>query len=161
MFRSVLETMLAIQVRLRRRGVVIRQMLSEFRPDWAAVPLEHGYPAMPATWKTLHKFLPVLGHYGRKAASKVLGKFGGHRERNPPQPGSTPIRLQLWSEERVRTVLDYRTMSLNGLLDPAALRDFLKKSENAGFPFDAEWRRLLSLEYTLRTLKGARAKRFA
>jgi len=155
MFRSVLETMLATQVRLRRRGLVVRQMLAEFRPDWAAMPLEHGYPAMPATWKTLHRFLPVLEHYSRKAWSKAFGNLGRSRAANGTQSEIVPIRLQLWSEDEVHSVLDYRTMKLNGLLDAHALHNFLKQSQEKSFPFEAEWNRLLSLEYTQRILARA------
>jgi hypothetical protein len=155
MFKSVLETMLAIQVRLRRRGVVIRQMLARFRPQWAAVPLEHGYPAVPATWRTAHKFLPALGHYGQKAWSKVGRKLQRESSRTPAVSGP-PIRIQLWSEEQVRALLDLRTMLTRGFLETQSLQFFLERSQKADFPFDAEWRRLLSLEYTLRTLKSSR-----
>jgi hypothetical protein len=161
MFRSVLETMLAIQVRLRRRGLVVRQMLAEFRPDWAAVPLEHGYPAMPATWKSLHRFLPMLEHYGGKAWSKAFGNLGRRRAANATPSDSVPIRLQLWSEDEVHSILDFRTMKLNGLLEAAALRNFLKQSQERSFRFEAEWNRLLSLEYTQRILARAQIKRSA
>jgi hypothetical protein len=161
MFRSVLETMLSTQVRLRRRGLVIRQMLSEFQPAWASIPLEHGYPAMPASWKSLHRFLPALAHYGRKAWSKAFRNFGGHRETNPSHSSSMPIRLQLWTKEEVHSILDFRAMKLNGLLDPTVLKDFLKQSQERSFPFEGEWSRLLSLEYTLRTLQGAQIKHSA
>jgi hypothetical protein len=158
MFRSVLETMLSIQVRLRRRGLVVRQMLAEFRPAWATVPLEHGYPAMPASWKSLHRFLPALGHYGKKAWSKATRKFSGSREPNPSQSGNVPIRLQLWAKEEVHSILDSRTMELNSLLNPAALKDFLKKSQERSFSFEGEWCRVLSLEYTQRILRKAQVK---
>jgi hypothetical protein len=158
MFRSVLETTLATQVRLRRRGLVVRQMLAEFRPDWAAVPLEHGYPAMPATWKSLHRFLPVLEHYGGKAWSKAFGNLGRRRAANATPSDSVPIRLQLWSEDEVHSILDSQTMKLNGLLEVAALRDFLKQSQERIFRFEPEWNRLLSLEYTQRILARAQIK---
>jgi hypothetical protein len=161
MFRSVLETMLSTQVRLRRRGLLIRQMLAEFQPAWATIPLEHGYPAMPASWKSLHRFLPALSHYGRKAWSKAFRKFGGRREANPSHSGSVPIRLQLWAREEVRSILDSRAMKLNGLLDPTALKDFLKQSQEKSFPFEVEWSRLLSLEYTQRILQEAQVKHSA
>jgi hypothetical protein len=155
MFRSVLETMLAIQVRLRRRGLVVRQMLAEFRPVWAVVPLEHGYPAMPATWKSLHKFLPVLEHYGGKAWSKAFGNFGRRPIANTTSSDSALIRLQLWSEDEVHSILDIRTMKLNGLLEAPALCNFLKQSRERSFCFEAEWNRLLSFEYTQRILARA------
>ncbi len=158
MFRSVLETTLATQVRLRRRGLVVRQMLAEFRPAWAVMPLEHGYPAMPATWKSLHRFLPVLGHYGRKTWSKALGKLGKPQAANAPTPESVPIRLHLWSEDEVRSILDSRTMKLNGVLDTLALHDFLEQSQERSFRFEAEWNRLLSVEYTQRLLAGAQMR---
>jgi hypothetical protein len=152
MFRSVLETILASDVRIRRRGLLIRELLSRYTPAWATVPLEHGYPAVPATWKNLHRFAPILGHYGGKVGSRAARILGIRPRANASTQHSLPGRLRLWSEEPVRAVMDHRTMKLNGMLDAAALQAFLTQSKQENFPFEGMWNRILSLEYTLRVL---------
>ena len=69
-----------------------------------------------------------------------------------------PARLQLWREKDVRDLLHAPAMGLRGLLDRAALEKFLLLSPKSAFPFDSQWTRLLSLEYTLRALESTGTK---
>jgi hypothetical protein len=154
MFRSVLETILASDVRLRRRGLLIRKLLNDYTPGWATVPLEHGYPAVPVTWKNFHRFAPILVHYGRKVGSRAARVLGIRQRANASTHHSIPDRLRLWSEDPVRALMDHRTMKLNGLLDAAALQAFLAQSKQENFLFEGMWNRILSLEYTLSVLSS-------
>jgi hypothetical protein len=154
MFRSVLETILAADVRSRRRSLLIRELLSRYTPKWAVVPLEHGYPAIPATWKNLYRFAPILAHYGRKVGSRTARAFGIRQRANTSTQRSIPCRLRLWSEDPVRALMDHRTMRLNGLLEATALQTFLTQSQQENFPFEGMWNRILSLEYTLHVLSS-------
>lgn len=159
LFRSILETMLQTTTRLRQRSLLIRRMLAEYQPRLAAFPLEHGYPALPATWKTIHRFWPLPVHYGRKILSKVIRKCGGSWRSSVSRSSCLPARLQLWREEEVRELLYPAAMRLGRLVDTAALGDFLRYSQRQNFPFSDQWTRVLSLEYTLSVLEHAKADR--
>jgi len=131
-------------------------MLNEFQPRLAKFPLEHGYPAIPATWKNFHRFWPVPVYLARKTLSKVVRIVIRRGTFSTPRSDHFPERLQLWGEEEVRELLDPATMKLACLVDSNALSEFLKSSQQKGFPFNDQWARLLSIEYTLRVLEKAK-----
>jgi hypothetical protein len=158
LFRLALETMLQTRARLRARSLLIRRMLTEFQPRLAAYPLETGWPALPVTWKTLHRFRPLLGYYGKKAMSRMARSRGGSSRSSASPSGPLPAPRQLWQEEEVRDLLQPATMRAGQLLDPVALGDFLRRSQQPGFPFNDQWARLLSLEYTLRSLASIKTE---
>ena len=146
MFRSILEVMLQTKNTLRKRSLMVRKMLAQFQPRLAEFPLEHGYPALPASWKNFYRFRPLLRYY----AGKVLQRAGFDQMKGH---APHPARLRLWEEDEVRELLRPQSMRTAALLDPGNLRRFLEKSRHPGpFP-DGEWQRLLSLEYALRTLE--------
>jgi hypothetical protein len=152
MFRSVLEAMLRVTPRFRRRSLLIRSMLAEFSPALANYPLEHGYPALPATWNTLYRFWPVPFLYAKKVMKK-LG-VGGGRSSSPSSwsPQDLPPRLRLWKEPAVQALLQPRTMKSRGLYEREALERFIVDSRRETFAFSDQWARVLSLEWTLSTL---------
>jgi len=154
LFRSVLETALQTRSRLRRRSLLTRRMLAEFQPQLAEFPLEHGYPALPATWKTFPRFWPLPKYYGKKLLSRLARLTRGHPRSLALSAGSLPLRLQLWREEEVQELLYPAKMGLSHLVDVTSLGDFLKRSQQPNFLFNDQWERVLSLEYTLRSLKG-------
>ena len=144
MFQRVLETMLQTQFAVRRRSLLVRLMLAKYQPQLAAYPLEHGNPALPATWKTVPKFWPLVPYY----AGKVVGKLERKLLRKPAVEIRGP-RSQLWELEQVRTLLQPTAMKSMAMLDPAAVTKFLENSQQPGFSQDSEWRRLLTLEWLL------------
>ncbi len=145
MFRSVLETMLQSGISVRRRSLLVRRMLAKYQPAMADYPLEHGYPARPATLGTLPRFLPVLGYYGGRVATKLKSKWATAK----PASQWESIRLGLWQLEEIRELLDLKSMRSLCLLEPSAVTTFLKASQQPGFARDAEWNRLLTLELSL------------
>jgi asparagine synthase (glutamine-hydrolysing) len=147
LFRSVLEVMLRTSARLSRRSLLVRRLLAEYRPELAAVPLEHGHPALPFTWRTAHRFWPLAVRYGGKVMRKLLAKTG-----HQAAPGTATPRLQLAQDDEVRELLHPPTMRLNTLADPVGLANFLHRSGEPGFRYDAQWARVLTLEITLRKL---------
>lgn len=149
LFRSVLETMLAVEPRLRQRSLLIRRMLAEFQPRLAAFPLEHGYPAMPATWNNLHRYWPVIGHYGRKITNRLRRMFN---EAHAAPAASAALRPHLWNDSEVRDLLDPSKMQLSDLLDGTRLVRYLIESQNPHFRYEEQWVRILSLEATLAVL---------
>jgi hypothetical protein len=151
MFRSVLETMLRVEVRLRRRGLLVRKMLAEHQPQLALYPLEHGHPALPVSWRNFYRFWPVPAHYARKILEKSLQRVG----LNPASGAGysrEPARLQLWREEEVRELLHPQSMRVCSLLVATSVTPFLEASRQAQFPFNQQWSRLLSLEHALHVL---------
>jgi hypothetical protein len=150
MFRSILEIMLQTRSLLRWRSLLIRKMLAKFSIRLAKYPLEHGFPAQPATWRNFHRFSPLLGYFGHK----VGRKFGLHHGARYNGNFSSPV--QLWRDEQVRELLRPANMKLGSWLDSVALKDFLKRSEGVDFPFNDEWGRLLSLECALRVVMRTR-----
>lgn len=155
MFRPLLETILSVDPNVRRRNLLIRWMLSTFAPEMADYPLAHGYPAIPVTWRNVHRFWPLPVFYAKKAMDKAgFGRFkpqaGG-----PDSAENLPIRLQLWRQEEINNLLQPKQMKSIDLLVPDAIERFLERSQARNFPFEQVWRRLLSLEWTLQTLASA------
>jgi len=150
LFRSILETILQTETRLRRGSLLVRKMLAEFQPQLASFPLEHGFPALPVTWKTFHRFLPAARFYADKVTRRLGLRSPKSSQRANGEPSILPPHLQLWRDEEVRSLLHLRNMKLGSLLDWAAAENFLKHSQSSTFPFGAQWTRLLSLEYALR-----------
>lgn len=152
MFRSVLETMLRVEPRERRRSLLIRRMLGAYQPRLAAYPLEHGHPALPVNWRTFYRFWPLVGRYGGKVLRRAARLPGGQ---GAGQGRREPARLRLWREQEVRALLQPEGMALGEFLDRPALADYLARSRGHDFPYDGQWQRLLSLEATLQGLRGA------
>jgi hypothetical protein len=148
MLRPVLETMLQARAALRTRSRMVRIMLARYAPRLANIPLEHGYPAVPASWNNLHRFYPLAGYYAGRAASRIARRFPRH-QRLPAANEVRPDRLQEMQE-----LLNPDHMRLASVLDRRALQTFLAGSQNA--PAEVpQWRYLFTLEYTMRALTEA------
>jgi len=150
MFRSVLEIMLTTQPEARKRSLLAREMFAKFQPKLAHHPLEHGYPAMPATLTNLYQFWPVIPHYLGRIWKKLFGKY-------LPRAATTSERVLsqreiLWQEDEVRATLNPATMHLAVVLDEAALVKFISDSRAPAFGYQEQWSRLLTLEIALRRL---------
>ena len=157
LFRSVLEVMLRAEPGVRKRSLLVRKMLAQFQPRLARHPLEHGYPAMPATLGNLHRFWPLLPYYGGKVMQKVAGKIGKRSTGQVSTVNDSP-RARLWREAAVNEVLNPATMRTASILDGAALASFVERSRQATFTQDEQWSRLLSLELALRHLEQSNVK---
>jgi hypothetical protein len=157
MFRSVLDVMLAARARDRQRSFLIRRMLKKFQPKWADYPLEHGYPAAPATWKNFHRFAPLARYYAGRALSKIKSRIGW-RNIAAALPELSLQRLHLWSQEDVRELLNPEKMRLASILDPVGLKSFLHHSRQSHFPYDEQFTRILTLETALKVLGSARSE---
>jgi hypothetical protein len=144
MFRPVLETMLQARFGVRRRSLLVRLMLAKYQPGLAAYPLEHGNPALPATWRTIPRFWPLVPYYAGKITQRLEHKL----LRRQPEQAHSP-RLQLWELDEVKSLLQPAAMKSMAVLDPSAVVAFLEKSQQPGFSQDSEWRRLLTLEWAL------------
>ena len=149
LFRSVLETMLQVPARERRGSALVRRLLVDLHPAFANFPLEHGYPPLPVSWRTLHRFWPVPIYYGKRVLAKVLPARGA-----PVAAGSNsaPPRLRFAPLEEVQDMMRPTEMRLGALVGEAALTQFLR-GPAAGGSYEQTWTRALSLEYALRALE--------
>ncbi len=147
MFRPVLETILQTRFAARERSLLIRLMLARHNPRLAGYPLEHGYPAVPATWKNIKEFWPLAPYYGGKVVRKVRQRLGIDSGRLVPKPQS-----QLWPADEVRAALDPSSMKSLAIVDPARLPALLERVETEGVPAGSPLSRLLSLELALSTV---------
>ena len=150
MFRSTLEVMLAAQPAVRKRSGLVREMLAKFQPRLAQHPMEHGYPAIPATLVNLHRFWPIIPYYSGRIWNKLAGKY--LRRSGPPSARVVSQREILWLEDAVRETLNPDTMKLATVLDQAALVKFIDDSRKPEFTYTEQWCRLLTLEIALRRL---------
>jgi hypothetical protein len=158
MFRSVLETILETRAWLRWRSLLIRKMLAKFSPRMAAYPLEHGFPAQPATWRNIHRFFPLATYFGKKCVAKVEERLGSRRGARSREESFVP-RLQLWKDDRVREILRPPNMRLSGGMDLDGLGNFLQRSQEEQFSFNDQWARLLSLECAFRATASTGRRR--
>jgi asparagine synthase (glutamine-hydrolysing) len=148
LFRSVLESALRIDWRLRRGNGLIHRVLPMLSPALAAVPLDAGYPPVTLTLRTLPCYVAGIPHFAANLAGKVRRRVlkndlaGADRVKQS--------RRQFRAGARVREILTPDTMKLRGFLDENLLRRFLEDSLRADFRFDAEWNRLLGVEMALR-----------
>ena len=155
LLKSVLETLLQTSSRLQRNGSLVRKMLVAMQPKLAAIPLEHGYPALPVAWNTIHRFWRLPVHLSRRGTAKALrvmkGKLG-----LPMHVQASSIRNQLWLEEEVKELLRPQEMRLTTLMDPVALSDFILTSKREQFSFNDQWSRILTVETALQRIETSR-----
>lgn len=152
MFRSVLEVMLAAQPEARKRSLLPREMFARFQPTIAKQPMEHGYPAMPATLGNLYQFWPVVPYYMGRVWKKLLGKYSA---KAAPVAARIPTQREaLWQDAAVREALNPAAMHLAALCDADALAKFLSDSQLPEFAYTEQWCRMLTLEIALRRLSG-------
>jgi len=146
LLRSVLETLLQTRSRFRHYGSLIRSTLLALQPKLAAVPLEHGYPALPVTCNTIHRFWPYPLYISRRITAKALRMVMKNH-------GNGPTRNGFWIDEEVQEILRPDEMRLAKILDPAGLDNFVSRSKSGGFSSVGMWSKILTIETALRRLQ--------
>jgi hypothetical protein len=152
MMRSIIAPMLEANTRSRRRSLLFRRLLLELQPVLANYPLDRGYPPVPATLATLHRFWPIVPLYG----SKVVGRLRRHvlpQAAAAADPPDSP-RLRLWQDAALQDALLSGPLLTAPLLDGAGTRHFLERSRQPRFDLPGQWALLLSLELALRRLEA-------
>jgi len=153
MFCSVLESMLQVPARERQAGGFVRRLLVDLHPPFANAPLEHGWPPLPVTWRTVHRFWRVPLYYGNRVLGKLLGP---RRASAPAATNSGPPRARFAPMEEVQDLLRPGQMKLGALVGEDALTRFLQ-TPDGGSAYEQTWTRVFTLEYTLRALERFRA----
>jgi len=154
-FAQVLDPILAAKADARFRSLLARRLFQRFAPPLARIPLEHGYPPVPASAFNLWRFSPLLGHYGGKVWSKVSAKLGVARK--PAAPTARPDDTALMRDTGIAEWRQSPLILQSGLFDEQALRNLLDKNCLTNGPRMEQWRRLMTLESVLRY--GASADR--
>jgi hypothetical protein len=152
--KSVLSPVLRTKAAFRLKSNLVRHMLGKYSADLAKFPTDRGYPAEPLQVTNLHRFWPMVPYMSGRIVSKARRTvgIGVARKVGAAEPG----RLQLLKELEVRELLDARVMAAGDVLDRAALTDFLNRARATDFKYEGQWNRLLTLEWTLRTLREHR-----
>lgn len=149
LLRSIIEPMLEADTASRRNSLLFRQVFAAIDTRLAQHRLTRGYPPLPVTWQTLHRFWPLIPLYGGKALGKLM---------RMARPAAAPVadlqspRMRLWQDAEVQRTLDPSTMRCTELLDSHGVARFLERSKQPGFAHSSQWSFLLTLECTLRRL---------
>lgn len=154
LLRSVIKPMLEADTPSRRNSLLFRRVFAAVDPRLAQHRLTRGYPPLPATWKTFHRFWPLIPLYG----GKVLGKLGRWLlPRRAAMPAPDSPRLRLWQDPQIQELLRAQRLRCTEVLDPQGVARFLERSRQPEFAHSAQWAMLLTLECTLQRLEAVRA----
>lgn len=156
--RSVVETMLQIDWRLRQKNSLLNKILAESQPLLANIPLEDGCPAATISWRNFYRFSPLLKVQGLRALRFAKRKLAGNTSAGSVLGGNSG-RIRLWHDQEVQDLLDPAKMNVGQIMEADALSSFLKRSQEEGFLYDKQWRWLLSLEQSLAFLNSIDGKR--
>lgn len=150
-FTSVLTPMLAAQPGSRLRSFLPRHLFATRNEKLANIPLEHGYPPTVAKLNNLHRFAPVYFHYQRKVMQKVASKIrpAASAEAPPPTPYA---RYQTLFDQGLRKLLASPRLLESPLFEESTTRALLNPSIPLGGYKLVQWERLITLEYSIRTL---------
>ena len=170
MFRPVIEAALETRSVDRRRSLLVRRMLADFHPLLAALPVTEGYPAAPMTRRNAHRFWPLLN-----VAAGALGRrlpFGGALVRRLADRGANAAGLAAAAQraaQRRQGLMTERdsspmtqlvadpTSALSSMLDAEGYAAFMQAAARPEFGYDAQWRRLVTIEHTFAELAVATA----
>ena len=156
-FAQVLDPLLTAKTNTRFRSLLVRKVLARFSPALSRIPLEHGYPPMPATPLTLWRFAPLIGHYGGKVLSKVSARVGLAQA---AYGGEGAALVQGWrsgystlfSEAGMSDWMREPVLLDTGLFHSGALRTILDLNGITAGTNAEQWRRLVTLESLLRRM---------
>jgi hypothetical protein len=160
-FAQVLEPILAAKAATRFRSLLVRALFARHEPHLARIPLEHGYPPMPATIFNLWRFIPVIEHYGRKLVEKVSGRLGidfsRRRRRDGAAADAAAVEARrnlerLLDETGIRAWLVQPKLLETGLFQEQRLMALLKSGGSASGAKLDQWRRLVTIEALLRKM---------
>lgn len=143
--RSVLVPVLESRWDARIRSLLIRTMLARYTPRLANIPLEHGYPAIPATLWNIYRFWPVPLHYAKRAWSK-FDRIAGITRAKAQRLDLIDTLLR---DDRIRDLTQFRRLKQIGFIEPDGIENFGAQAQQASFRWEEQWCRFLTVEYAL------------
>ena len=150
-FAQVLDPILAAKADTRFRSLLARRLFQRFAPTLARIPLEHGYPPVPASPFNLWRFSPLLSHYGGKVINKVAAKLGIASK--PAAPTVRPDDTALMRETGIAEWQQSPFILQSSLFDEPPLRNLLDKNSLTNGLHAEQWRRLMTLEALLQYVR--------
>ena len=138
MFKSVLETMLQIENKLRQRSLLVRKVIERLSKELAMVPLEHGYPAVPVNWRNWTKFWPVPLYYG----GRVLDRF---RRKLRLKTSLPPLQWMPFSDRESWEAFQLTLVAHARLLNPTELTNVCSLVKAHQLPSRGQFSRLFTL----------------
>ena len=156
-FAQILDPILAAKAGARFRSLLVRKVLARFSPGLSRIPLEHGYPPMPATPLNLWRFSPLIGHYAGKVLSRLTARSGvGQSMKAAAHPLPTqaqhPDNSLLFRETGLQGWLSEPMLSETGMFCSDRLLALLDPHGVSGGVHVDQWRRLVTLEFLLRRI---------
>lgn len=141
-FRAILQPILEAKTQARLRNLLVRTMFANYLPSLGKLPLEHGYPAMPATLSNIHQFTPLVLHYGGRVFNKVTRRW--QKTTLAKMLGKQHLGLE---DSPLIALFEVSNLSESGIFNPERLQQFMGET---GHQFhSAQWRRLITLEMTI------------
>lgn len=147
-FAQVLDPILSAKAKTRFRSLLVRRFFERFTPQLARIPLEHGYPPMPANLFNLWRFSPLAMHYGGKIWNKLAAKIGMTSKTAPRT--AQPDDKELMSEIGIWEWLQSPLILQSGLFDDKALHSLFEKNSLTSGSRVEQWRRMMTLEALVR-----------
>ncbi len=145
MFRPALEVMLQARFSARQRSFLVRDMLARHQPAIANYPLEHGYPAIPATWRNFLRFWTLAPYYGGRVAQKIRSRLS-----TPRKPGSSAgSRSQVWKSQPMHDFLQSGLERTTAVLEEPALAALVRASGEGDFSRVSEMNRIFTIGLAL------------
>jgi asparagine synthase (glutamine-hydrolysing) len=138
-FRPILQPVLETKANARLRSLVVRTMFANHLPALGQLPLEHGYPAMPATIRNISQFTPVISHYGSRITGRLTRRWHSKASTTSANSGKT-----IAEDAQLLPLLAVPHLCASGLFNPETLQQFMLAPENQGS--SEQWRRLFTLE---------------
>lgn len=127
---------------VRRGNRMPRHVIGRLNPKLAKLPTESGAPACPITPLTVHRFLPLLGDFGKRALARVARSVG-----RPSAPSAHPIpALRALQRDDVRERLSIAALSRLGVFDKGRLGPWLVDALDPARPKVRILARLLTLQ---------------
>ncbi len=156
LLRSIIKPMLETNTRSRENSLLFRRIFLAIHPVLANEPMARGYPPLPATWKTIYRFWPLIPLYGGKVLDRLRRRFFPRRASTVTSLDSP--RMRLWQDSAVQQALHPSRLLSTKLLDEEGVTRFLERSKQPEFDFSGQWSNLLSLEMTLQRLKSVKGE---
>lgn len=156
-FAEVLDPILMARHSARFRSLLARTVFARHAPQLAAIPLEHGHPPTPAGLLNFWRFSPLLGHYGRRAWSKLQPRLRLPAARAEPLPTLRARYAPLLADSPLLDWLIDPMLARTGLFEPGPLADFLRADRSHGGARLEQWCRLVTLECLLRACADSEA----
>jgi hypothetical protein len=152
-FTSVLTPMLAAKPSSRLRSLLPRHLFATRNEKLADIPLEHGYPPTVAKLYNLHRFAPVYFHYQHKVIQKIATKLRPTASAETPPP-TAYVRYQTLFDQGLDKLLVSPRLLESAVFEESTTCAQLNSSIPLGGNKLAQWERLVTLEFSLRSLEA-------